>query len=35
MAHAQGLRADVAALSSPWVELAGVRKRWRWLTHIL
>ncbi len=34
-AFAAALYEDVAALSSPWLEPAGVRKRWRWLTDIL
>ncbi len=32
---ARTLYEDVAALSSPWLEPPGVRKRWRWLTDIL
>ena len=32
---ARTLFADVAAVSSPWVEPVGVRKRWRWLTNLL
>lgn len=35
LAFARVLHDDVAALSSPWLEPAGVHKRWRWLTDIL
>ncbi len=32
---ARHLYEDMVALSSPWEEPRGVRKRWRWLTNIL
>lgn len=33
--HAAQLHRDLEAIAVPWTEPVGVRKRWRWLTHLL